>query len=187
MSEEVSLYLSDADDSMQKAVAHTESELTKIRAGKASPGMLSGIMVEYYGNPSPIDQVSSITAPDARTLMIKPWEKSIISEIEKAIVNGDLGLNPQNDGESIRINIPALTEDRRKELVKQTKTEGENGKVSIRNIRKDVNNQLKKLVKEGVSEDEVKSAEETVQKYTDKYSKAIDELLTKKEADIMTI
>jgi len=187
MSEEVSLYLDEAQESMKKAISHTESELAKIRAGKASASMLSGLMVDYYGNPTPIDQVSSISTPDARTLMIKPWEKNIIGDIEKSIVNADLGLNPQNDGETIRINIPALTEDRRKDLVKQTKSEGENGKVSIRNIRKDINNQLKKLVKEGVSEDEVKTAEESVQKLTDKYSKIIDELLSKKEADIMTI
>jgi len=187
MSEEVSMYLDEAQESMQKAVNHTENELSKIRAGKASPAMLSGLTVEYYGNPSPLDQVSSVTAPDARTIMIKPWEKSLIVEIEKAIMNSELGLNPQNDGESIRISIPALTEDRRKELVKQTKAEGENGKISVRNIRKDINNSLKKLVKEGISEDEVKSAEETVQKATDKFSKMIEDLLVKKEKDIMTI
>ncbi|MFK7899949.1 MAG: ribosome recycling factor [Cyclobacteriaceae bacterium] len=185
--EEIELYLDEAKELMTKAISRAESEFAKIRAGKASPAMLTGLMVDYYGSMTPLDQVASVNSPDARSLLIKPWEKSVLGEIEKSIMNSDLGLNPQNDGETIRINIPALTEERRKDLVKQAKGEGENAKVSVRNIRKDINNQLKKLVKEGASEDQVKSAEDTVQKLTDTYSKTIDELLVKKEADIMTI
>lgn len=185
--EEINFYLDDAKDSMDKAVQHTEKEFLKIRAGKASPQMLMGLMVEYYGSLTPIDQVSSINTPDARTLLIKPWEKGVLNEIEKAIINSDLGLNPQNDGETIRINVPALTEERRKDLVKQSKTEAENGKIRIRNIRKDINNELKKLQKDGASEDEVKIAEDNVQALTGKYSKLIDDIFEKKEQDIMTI
>lgn len=185
--EEINFYLDSAKESMAKAVQHTEKEFLKIRAGKASPQMLLGLMVEYYGNMTPIDQVSSINTPDARTLLIKPWEKAVLPEIEKAIINSDLGLNPQNDGETIRINVPALTEERRKDLVKQSKNEAENGKVSIRNIRKDVNNELKKLQKDGASEDEIKSAEESVQSLTNEYSKLMDSIFDKKEVEIMTI
>lgn len=185
--EEINLYLEEAEELMQKAVDHTAKELTKIRAGKAMPNMLDGLMVEYYGTPTPIAQVATVNTPDARTLVVKPWEKSTIPEIEKAIINSDLGLNPQNDGEIVRLNIPPLTEERRKTLVKQAKAESENGKVSIRNIRKDTNDSLKKLQKEGASEDAVKSAEEEVQNITNKYSAKIDELFELKEKDIMTI
>ncbi len=185
--EEVDFYLEHAEETMDKTVSHTATELAKIRAGKASPAMLDGLMVEYYGNPTPINQVASVTTPDARSIAIKPWEKSTISEIEKAIINSDLGLNPQNDGELIRINVPPLTEERRKSLVKQAKSEAENGKISIRNIRKDTNDALKKLLKEGASEDLVKSAEDDVQKITDQHVAKIDDILAKKEQDIMTI
>jgi ribosome recycling factor len=185
--EEINFYLDDAKESMAKAVLHTEKELSKIRAGKASPQMLMGLMVEYYGSMTPLDQVSSVNTPDARTLLIKPWEKGVLHEIEKAIINSDLGLNPQNDGETIRINVPALTEERRLDLVKQAKTETENGKISIRNIRKDTNNELKKLQKDGASEDDVKSAEDTVQDLTNQFSKTMDTLSEKKEIEIMTI
>lgn len=185
--EEVKFYLDHARESMDKSVSHTGLELSRIRAGKAMPSMLDGLEVNYYGASTPLSQVASITTPDARTLAIKPWEKSMISEIEKAIINSDLGLNPQNDGELVRINIPPLTEERRKNLVKQAKNESENGKISIRNIRKDTNEHLRKLLKEGVSEDAVKSAEDTVQKLTDAHVRKIDELLDAKEKDIMTI
>lgn len=185
--EEIELYLSEAKEQMEKAVIHTGNELIKIRAGKAMPNMLDGILVTYYGNPTPIQQVASINTPDARTITIKPWEKSTISEIEKAIINSDLGLNPQNDGELIRLSIPPLTEERRKNLVKQAKNDAENGKISIRNVRKEINNSLKALLKEGASEDEIKRAEDKVQTLTDQHIAKIDELLAKKESEIMTI
>jgi ribosome recycling factor len=162
-------------------------ELTKIRAGKATPNMLDGLTVEYYGSLTPLNQVSSITTPDARTILIKPWEKSMLPEIEKAIRNANLGFNPQNDGECVRINVPPLTEERRKELVKIVNKEGEATKIRIRNVRKETNEDLKKLLKEGVAEDLVKDAEIKVQKLTDSYIAKIDELLSKKEIEIMTV
>jgi len=185
--EEIQLYLDEAKDLMAKAVEHTQYEFSRIRAGKAMPSMLDGLKVDYYGNPTPINQVASINTPDAKTIVIKPWEKKMLGEIEKAIVNSDLGLNPQNDGELVRLNIPPLTEERRRDLVKSVKNEGENGKISIRNARKDVLNHLKKLLKEGVSEDEEKRAEEDVQQLTDNYVTKIDELVKKKEEEIMTV
>jgi ribosome recycling factor len=183
--EEIELYLDEAKDQMNKAINHVSLELTKIRAGKANPSMLDGIMVSYYGAMSPLQQVSSMTTPDARTIFIKPWEKSLIQEIEKSIINANLGLTPQNDGQQIIINIPMLTEERRKQLVKQVSQECEHGKVSIRSIRKDTNESLKKI--KGVSEDDVKNAEEKVQKLTDEFTLKIDNLLKKKEAEIMTV
>mgnify|MGYP001628077390 FL=1 len=185
--EEIQLYLEEAKALMDKAVQHTVAELIKIRAGKAMPNFLDGIMVVYYGNPTPIQQVASITTPDARTLAIKPWEQKLIPEVEKAIINSDLGLNPQNNGEMVLLTVPPLTEERRKNLVKQVKNECENGKISIRNVRKETNDGLRKLQKEGVAEDDVKRAEDTVQKMTDQHSAKIDELFAKKEAEIMTI
>lgn len=185
--EEIQLHIDEAKELMQKAVEHTASELVKIRAGKAMPNLLEGIMVNYYGNPTPIQQVSSVTTPDARTLAIKPWEKNLISEIEKAIINSDLGLAPQNNGEIVMLTIPPLTEERRKTLVKQVKNECENGKISIRTVRKDTNDALRKLQKEGAAEDEIKRAEENVQKLTDKYSNKIDEHYAKKEAEVMKV
>ncbi|MCK5104258.1 MAG: ribosome recycling factor, partial [Cyclobacteriaceae bacterium] len=158
-----------------------------IRAGRAMPSMLDGLVVDYYGNPTPINQVASVNTPDAKTLAIKPWEKNILTEIERAIINSDLGLNPQNDGEIIRLNIPPLTEERRKDLVKQSRNETEHGRISVRNVRKDANDHLKKLLKEHVSEDEVKKAETTIQELTDEYIKKIDDLLAKKEDEIMTV
>lgn len=185
--EEIQLYLEEAESLMKKAVDHTASELVKIRAGKAMPNFLDGIVVSYYGAPTPLQQVASVTTPDARTLAIKPWEKNLISEIEKAIINSDLGLNPQNNGEMVMLTIPPLTEERRKNLVKQVKTECENGKISIRSVRKDTNEGLRKLQKDGASEDEVKRAEDIVQKYTDKYSSKIDDHFAKKEEEIMKV
>ncbi len=187
MEEEISMFLQEAEELMQKAVEHTQKELVKIRAGKAHPSMLDSIKVEYYGADTPLNQVSSVTTPDARTLLIKPFEKSTIAAIEKAIRNSDLGMNPQNDGESIRLNIPPLTEERRTQLVKQVKQEGEQGKVSIRNIRKDTNNSLKELQKEGASEDDIKRAEEKVQKLTDQFTAKIETVLAKKEEELMTV
>lgn len=185
--EDIDFFLDQAEEMMDKAVAHVGVELSKIRAGKASPGMLDTLMVDYYGAMTPLNQVASVTTPDARTISVKPWEKKMIQEIEKAIINSDLGFNPQNDGELIRINIPALTEERRKALVKQAKVEAENGKISIRNVRKDVNDSLKNLLKEGVSEDDVKIAEGEVQEITNKHTLKIDQVLEAKEKDIMTI
>ncbi len=185
MEEEIDFQLEHAQEQMDKTVKHTAQELSKIRAGKAMPSLLEGLMVEYYGNPTPINQVASVTSPDARTIAIKPWEKSMIPEIEKAIVNSDLGLNPQNDGELVRINIPPLTEERRVMLVKQAKNEAEQGKISLRSIRKEINDALKKI--DHVSEDLIKDAENEVQKITDSHTNRIDELLESKEKDIMTI
>lgn len=183
--EEIELYLEEARDLMSKALAHASNELTKIRAGKANPSMLDGIMVSYYGATTPLNQVSSMTTPDARSIFIKPWEKSLIQEIEKAIRDANLGLNPQNDGQQVIVNIPMLTEERRKQLVKQVSAECEHGKVSVRNIRKETNEQLKKI--KGVSEDDIKNAEEKVQKLTDDSISKIDALLKKKEVEIMTV
>ncbi len=183
--DEIELYLEDAQEHMNKSVNHVSHELTKIRAGKANPSMLDGIQVSYYGNTTPLNQVASLTTPDARTIFIKPWEKNMIHEIEKAIRDANLGLNPQNDGQQVIVNIPMLTEERRKQLVKQVGHECEQGRISIRNIRKDTNEHLKKL--KGVSEDDVKNAEATVQKYTDDYIAKIDALMKKKEVEIMTV
>jgi ribosome recycling factor len=183
--EEIEMYLDEAKDQMSKALAHVSLELSKIRAGKANPSMLDGIMVSYYGAMTPLNQVASMTTPDARTIFIRPWEKGLIQEIEKSITNANLGLTPQNDGQQIIINIPMLTEERRRQLVKQVSHECEQGKVSIRSIRKETNESLKKI--KGVSEDDVKNGEETVQKLTDESILKVDALLKKKEAEIMTV
>lgn len=185
--DDIDFYLEQAEEMMDKAVQHTNSELTRIRAGKAMPSMLDGVSLEYYGAMTPIGQVASVTTPDARTISIKPWEKKMIPEIEKAIINSNLGFNPQNDGELIRINIPPLTEERRISLVKQAKGEIENGKISIRNARKEIMDGLKKLLKDGAPEDAIKDAEEEVQKITNSHTTKVDELLVAKEKDIMTI
>ena len=178
--------ISEAKQHMQKAIDHLESELSKIRAGRANPAMLDSVIVDYYGTNSPLSQISSVTIPDARTIAIQPWEKSMLSIIEKAIQAANLGFNPQNDGTLIRINIPVLTEERRKELVKKTKTEVEHGKVSIRNIRRDSNEHIKKESK-SVPEDIVKGLEDQIQKMTDQFISIIDKHLEAKEKEIMTI
>jgi ribosome recycling factor len=183
--DEIELYLDEARDTMERALTHVHQELTKIRAGKANPTMLDGLMVSYYGANTPLQQVASMTTPDARTIFVKPWEKGMIQEIERAIMNANLGLNPQNDGQQVIINIPMLTEERRKQLAKQVNQECEQGKVSIRSIRKETNEALKKI--KGVSEDDVKNAEAVVQKLTDDYSAKVDALQKKKEAEIMTV
>jgi ribosome recycling factor len=185
--EEVNMILEMADDAMKSAIDHLRKELLKIRAGKAHPTMLDGIFVDYYGSKSPLNQVSNVNTPDARTISIQPWEKSMLEPIEKAIMMANLGLNPQNNGEIIMINVPPLTEERRKNLVKQSKTEGEHAKVSVRNARKEANDEIKKLQKDALSEDLAKDAEERVQKLTDKYIQTVDELLSVKEKDIMTV
>ncbi len=187
MHEEVELVLEDCEEKMGAALEHLEKELIHIRAGKASPAMMDGVVVEYYGSMTPLSQVSNISTPDARTIAIQPWEKGLIPTIEKAILVANLGLNPENNGEIIRINIPALTEERRRSLVKQAHNEGENAKVSIRTARKDANDMLKKLQKDGLSEDIEKDAEGDVQKLTDNFSKKVEDLVNAKEKDIMTI
>ncbi|MGN5954846.1 ribosome recycling factor [Sphingobacterium lactis] len=187
MNEFISLQLDECKESMIKAVAHTESELTKIRAGKATPGMLDGIYVDYYGNSTPLAQVSNINTPDARTIVIQPWEKPMLTVIEKAIMDSNIGLNPQNDGSIIRLAVPPLTEERRRDLVKKAKEETEKGRVAVRNIRKDANESIKKLKNDGVSEDEIKTGEAEVQKLTDAYIAKVDLLAELKEKDIMTV
>ena len=185
--EEIDLILEDTKERMEKSIKFLMSELKKIRAGKATPSMLDSVMVDYYGSPTPILQVASITTPDSRTLFVKPWEKTIIQDIEKAIVSSDLGLNPQNDGENVIINIPPLTEERRLILVKQIKGEGEKGKISIRSVRKESNEMIKKLSNEGVSEDSIKDGENEIQKITDSKINKIEEIIRSKETEITTI
>jgi ribosome recycling factor len=187
MSEEVQLYIDDAKDKMQKALTHLENELVKIRAGKANPNMLHGVMVDYYGSKMPLNQVSNVNTTDARTIIVQPWEKTMIDPIEKAIFAANLGLTPINSGDMIRINVPPLTEERRHQLVKQVKHEGENAKVSIRNARRESIEEIKKLQKEGIPEDEIKKAEDEMQKITDNNSKKVDEILHRKETEIMVV
>ncbi|MGJ1203927.1 ribosome recycling factor [Sphingobacterium lactis] len=187
MNELISLQLDDSKESMAKAIAHTENELTKIRAGKASPGMLDGIYVDYYGTSTPLAQVANVNTPDARTIVVQPWEKSLLSAIEKSIMDSNIGLNPQNDGSIIRLAVPPLTEERRRDLVKKVKEEAEKGRVAIRNIRKEGNEAIKKLKNDGISEDEIKSGEAEVQKLTDAYIVKVDQLADLKEKDIMTV
>lgn len=187
MEEEVQLYIDDTREKMEKAIAHLESELLKIRAGKANPHILEGIYVDYYGVNTPLNQVSNISTPDAKTIAIQPWEKAMIEPIEKAILQANIGITPINNGELIRLNIPPLTEERRKELVKQVKSMGENTKVSIRTTRREGNDEIKNLQKEGLAEDIAKDAEEEIQQLTNTYSQKVDEIVDSKEKDIMTI
>jgi len=187
MEDDVQILIESTEENMQKAIDHLDRELGKIRAGKANPRMLDGVMVEYYGTMTPLQQVASINTPDPRTIAIQPWEKGMIQPIEKAIMNANLGLNPDNNGDIVRINVPPLTEERRQDLVKQVKKEGEEARISIRNARRETNDELKKLKKDGLPEDMEKDAEEKVQKLTDKFTKKVEELLEKKEKDIMTV
>ncbi len=180
-------FLDAAKTQMEKALSHLDIELAKIRAGKASPQMLDGVFVDYYGASTPLSQIGTINTPDARTLVIQPWEKSMLTAIEKGITYANLGFNPQNDGNVIRITIPPLTEERRKQLVKMAKAEAEEGKITIRNIRKEVNENIKKAVKAGVPEDEGKVAETKVQDLTDKHIAKVDEVLKVKEKEILTV
>ncbi len=172
---------------MQDAVAFLEEDLKTYRAGKANPAMFNNVMVDYYGSPTPVPQVASITVPDARTILIQPWEKNMIAKIEKAIMDANLGVTPQNDGVQIRITIPPLTEDRRKDLVKKVKAAGESAKISIRNARRDANDQFKKAQKDGMPEDEAKDSEAVIQKDVDKFNKKVDEVIAAKEKEIMTV
>lgn len=187
MTDESILCLDEAEEGMENAIDHLKKEFQKIRAGKASPAMLSGVLVDYYGSLTPIERTANINTPDARMIVVQPFDKSTIYEIEKAIMNAGLGFNPQNEGELIRINVPPLTEERRKDLVKQTKVVAEDTKIGIRNTRRQANEEAKKLEKDGVSEDEVKELMDDVQKLTDKYSKKVDEYLEIKEKDILTV
>ncbi|MFL5765900.1 MAG: ribosome recycling factor [Bacteroidia bacterium] len=187
MNEEIQFVLDNAKEQMEKAVTHLEAELVKVRAGKASPTMLEGIQVDYYGTRTPLNQVANVNTGDSRSLIVQPWEKSMLTPIEKAIQAANIGLNPQNDGVIIRILVPALTEERRKDLVKKAKSESENAKVSLRTIRKEANEELKKLGKSGVPEDEIKSAETLVQNLTDGYVVKCDRHLEVKEKEIMTV
>jgi ribosome recycling factor len=179
--------LSTTSVTMSKAIQHLESELTKIRAGKATPSMLDGIMVDYYGNPTPLNQVGNVAVLDARTLSIQPWEKNMLQAIEKGIMAANIGITPQNDGNTIRLFLPPLTEERRKELVKRCNGEGEQAKVSIRNIRRDTIEQIKKQQKDGVSEDACKDAETQAQQETDKFIALVDKHLQAKEKEIMAV
>jgi ribosome recycling factor len=185
--EDVALTLELTEDSMKKAIDHLEAELTKIRAGKANPQMLDGIVVDYYGSPTPINQVGNISIMDARTLTIQPWEKNMLQPIERAIIASNIGINPQNDGNQIRLFLPPLTEERRRELVKRSHVEGEHAKVAIRNIRRDAIESIKKGQKNGLSEDAAKDAEEDIQNLTNRYIALVDRHLTSKEKDIMSV
>jgi len=180
-------YLDPAEEKMEMAVEYLDEALAHIRAGKANPKILDGIRVDYYGSQAPISNVANIAVPDARTITITPWEKSMFKEIEKAIINSSLGITPENNGEVIRLSIPPLTEDRRKQLVKQSKAEAENAKVSVRNARRDAIEGLKKAIKQGMPEDIEKDAEASVQKLHDKYLRKIDELFAAKEKEILTV
>jgi ribosome recycling factor len=179
--------IQDASAHMHRSIAHLEAELSKIRAGKANPAMLDGIMVDYYGNPTPINQVANISVLDARTISLQPWEKSMLQAIERSIMAANIGITPQNDGNNIRLFLPPLTEERRKELVKRCNGEGEQAKVSIRNIRRDAIEQIKKQQKEGLSEDAGKDAEKEIQDATDRYTALVDKHLSAKEKEIMAV
>lgn len=187
MTEYLSIIIDEAKELMGKAINHLEAELVKIRAGKANPVMLDGIMVEYYGNPTQINQVANISAMDARTLTVQPWEKNMLQSIERAIIAANIGINPQNDGNSIRLYLPPLTEERRKELVKRCNGEGEQAKIAVRNIRRESIEQIKKLQKDGLSEDAAKDAEAEMQQITDNFITLVEKHLASKDKEIMAV
>ena len=187
MSEELSNITAHAMESMDKAINHLEAELVKVRAGRANPNMFDGLVVDNYGNPTPINQVGNISVTDARTLVIQPWEKNMLQPIERAIIAANLGVTPQNDGLIIRIFLPPLTEERRREIVKRVHQEGEHSKVAIRNIRRDAIEHIKKLKKDGLSEDLAKDSEDEVQEMTDKYISIVDKHLAQKEKEVMSV
>jgi ribosome recycling factor len=187
MNEEVQLIYDITRERMEKTIEHLDSELVRIRAGKANVHILDGIAVEYYGTLTPLNQVSNISTPDAKTIMIQPWEKTMIDPIEKALMNSKVGITPVNNGEVIRLVIPQLTEERRRDLVKQVKSEGENARVSLRTSRHDANDEYKKMQKDGLSEDEAKDAEAEIQKLTDDFAAKVDKIVAAKEEDILTI
>lgn len=183
--EEIDFILDSARESMDKSMGHLEVAFSKIRAGKASPQMLDSVNIDYYGATTPLNQASNINTPDAKTISVQPWDKSMLEVMEKAIIDANLGFTPMNNGEMIIINVPPVTEERRRDLVKQSKAEAENAKVSIRNVRKDANDELKKL--DGLSEDVIKDAENSVQEITNEFSSKVDVFFSKKEAEIMTV
>jgi len=187
MNDELDFILDSTKESMQGAISHLEKQFSNIRAGKASPAMLGSVTVDYYGSQTPLNQVGNVATPDARTITIQPFEKSMIQGIEKGIMNANLGFNPMNNGEMVIISVPPLTEERRRELVKQAKAEAEESKIGVRNDRKSANNEIKKLEKEGLSEDLAKNIETDIQTLTDTHIKKIDEMLTVKEKEIMTV
>jgi len=187
MEEDIELILDTTKESMESSLDHLNKELTKIRAGKANPSMLDGIMIDYYGAQTPLAQVANVGTLDARTITVQPWEKATLEPIERAIINSNLGLNPQNNGEMIIINIPQLTEERRLALVKQAKAAVEDARVGIRNARREANDEVKSLQKDGLSEDRSKSVEEEIQKFTDDFNAKADRILDAKEADIMKV
>lgn len=187
MSEDLELIMDDTESTMQKAISHLEAELVKIRAGKANPTMLDGITVDYYGSPTPISQVANINIMDARTISIQPWERNMLQPIERAIIASNIGMNPQNDGVNIRLYLPPLTEERRREMVKRASGEGEHSKVAIRNIRREAIEEVKKLQKDGLSEDVAKDTEKNIQEVTDRYIILVDKHLAAKEKEIMSI
>lgn len=187
MTEEIDFIIDTAKEQMNSSIAHLEKEFLNIRAGKATPQMLGGVFVDYYGSQTPLSQVANINVPDARTITVSPWEKNMLHPIEKAIMIANLGFNPMNNGDNIIISVPPLTEERRRDLVKQAKAEAEDAKIGIRNARKDANTDIKKEEKNGTSEDICKSAEETIQKLTDSFIKKIDDILAVKEAEIMKV
>lgn len=187
MNEEIEIIMEETTERMEGTINHLEAELSKLRAGKATPTLLDGITVDYYGVNTPLNQVSNINTPDAKSVIVQPWEKTMLGPIEKAILAANIGLTPINNGEIIRINVPPLTEERRTQLVKMVKNEGESAKISIRNSRKWANDELKKLLKEGLPEDDEKTAEDNVQELTNKYIEKVDEVVEAKETDIMTV
>jgi len=187
MTVEIEIIKEESTERMENTIQHLDLELSKLRAGKATPALLENISVDYYGVNTPLSQVSNINTPDPRSIVVQPWEKAMLIPIEKAILASNIGLTPINNGELIRINIPPLTEERRLQLVKQVKTEGENAKISLRNSRKWANDELKKLLKEGLSEDLEKDAEAEIQGLTDDYSKKVEEIIELKEKDILTV
>jgi ribosome recycling factor len=185
--EEINFILEDSKQAMEKSIIHLNLELGKIRAGRANPSMLDSVKVDYYGSLTPLSQIANISTLDSRTLTIQPWEKAMLEDITKTIMNANLGLNPQNNGEVILISVPVLTEERRIDLVKRSKAEGEQAKISIRSQRKDANEMVRNLKEEGLSEDEIKTSEEEIQKLTDLFTRKVDELVDLKEADIMKV
>lgn len=187
MNEEIELIIEETGDRMNKALEHLEHELARLRAGRSNPALLDGIAVDYYGVHSPLNQVSNINTPDAKTILIQPWEKNMLGTIEKAIMAANIGLTPVNNGEVIRINIPPLTEERRHQLVKQVRNEGETAKISVRNARKWANDELKRLLKEGLPEDLEKDSIDKVQEMTNSYNGKIDKVMAMKEKDVMTV
>ena len=187
MNEELQFIIDSTKESMKAAIDHLDKQLQKIRAGKASPMMISGVMVDYYGSMTPLPQIANINTLDGRTITVQPWEKSMMQPIEKAIIDSNLGLNPQNNGEIIMLNVPMLTEERRRDLCKQARAEGEHAKVGIRNARKEANDEIKKLKNDGLSEDLAKTAEADVQKVTDGFIAKVDAFVEAKEKDIMTV